>query len=65
MGRKKKVKSEDYVPTCTHPDCNNAKLQRLPTGACQCPICRCIYRVIMVEYDKKCYLKQFPQKTEK
>ena len=65
MGRKRKVESEKYIPTCNHPNCDNALLVLLPTGACQCPVCRCIYRVIMVEYDPDCHMKQFPHKTVK
>ena len=50
-----------------HCDHCNAELElivdkRTPEGLLRCPKCKCIFRVILVTSDAKCYNKRFPQK---
>ena len=58
-----KIKQKDaYVPTCSHLSCDNSLLKPLPTGACICPVCKCVYRLVLVKFEPVCYAKHYPKK---
>ena len=51
-----------------HCDHDNAELElvkdnRTPEGLLRCPKCKCMFRVMLVSNDAKCYNKRFPQKV--
>lgn len=50
-----------------HCDHDNSELElvkdtRTPEGLLRCPKCKCMFRVMLVSNDAKCYEKRFPQK---
>ena len=55
------------MPIKLHCPHENAELdlvkdERTPEGLLKCPKCKCMFRVMLVTNDAKCYDKRFPQK---
>ena len=47
---------------CVCPHCKTDLKLDEKTGALECPRCKCIFRLVLVRWNAKCYQKHYPEK---
>lgn len=52
------MKDKKDIIWCLH--CR-VKLKVKPTGAWQCPKCKCIFKVVIARWESKCFKKHHPK----